>query len=196
MKNPVMYVFAGNNGSGKSSFRNIIGEKLGIQVNIDPDSLGRKYDSHKDMRAGREALLLVEKYIEAQTTFSMETTLSSKISVKQIKRAKDRGFKIVIYYLGVSDITINLKRISQRVERGGHDIPTATVLRRSNRTLKNLITIVGTVDEVYLVDNTSLNAHIFIKIDVKNKKVDVISEEVPQWADPILNNFNKLHEKY
>ena len=98
--NPVMYIFAGNNGSGKSSFRNIIGEKLGIQVNIDPDSLGRKYNSHKDMKAGREALLLVEKYIDTETTFSMETTLSSKISLKQIAKAKNKGYKIVIYYLG------------------------------------------------------------------------------------------------
>lgn len=195
MEYPVMYVFAGNNGSGKSSFRNIIGEKLGIQVNVDPDSLGRKYKSHKDMRAGRETLLLVEKYIESQTTFSMETTLSSKISLKQIRKAKDKGYKIVIYYLGLSDITINLKRISQRVERGGHHIPTGIVLRRSDRTVKNLITIMDIVDEIYLVDNTSLNAHIFAKITVGHKEVDAISEEIPQWAEPILNNFNKMYEK-
>lgn len=116
------------------------------------------------MKAGREALLLVEKYIDTETTFSMETTLSSKISLKQIAKAKNKGYKIVIYYLGLSDITINLKRISQRVERGGHDIPINTVIRRSGRTVKNLITIMEIVDEVYLVDNTSLHAYIFEKL--------------------------------
>src|SRR5699024_8922311 len=145
------------------------------------------------MKAGREALLLVEKYIDTETTFSMETTLSSKISLKQIAKAKNKGYKIVIYYLGLSDITINLKRISQRVERGGHDIPINTVIRRSGRTVKNLITIMEIVDEVYLVDNTSLHAYIFAKINMKNKKIDVISEKIPQWANSIFSHFNKLY---
>jgi predicted ABC-type ATPase len=32
---PIMYVFAGNNGSGKSTIRNLIVDRLGISVNID-----------------------------------------------------------------------------------------------------------------------------------------------------------------
>jgi len=34
----IMYVFAGNNGSGKSTIRNLIVDRLGISVNIDPDA--------------------------------------------------------------------------------------------------------------------------------------------------------------
>lgn len=36
-----MFVFAGNNGSGKSTIRNLIVDKLGVSVNIDPDALAR-----------------------------------------------------------------------------------------------------------------------------------------------------------
>lgn len=32
------YFFAGNNGSGKSTIRNLIVDQIGISVNIDPDS--------------------------------------------------------------------------------------------------------------------------------------------------------------
>jgi len=49
------------------------------------------------------------------------------------------------------------------------------------------------VDEVYLVDNTSLHAYIFAKISMKNKKIDVISEKIPQWANSIFRHFNKLY---
>lgn len=41
---PIMYVFAGNNGSGKSTIRNLIVDRLGISVNIDPDALAPTED--------------------------------------------------------------------------------------------------------------------------------------------------------
>ncbi|TDF95572.1 hypothetical protein E1757_20230 [Paenibacillus piri] len=46
----MMYVFAGNNGSGKSTIRNLIVDRLGISINIDPDALARGIDSiHPEM---------------------------------------------------------------------------------------------------------------------------------------------------
>lgn len=36
-----MFVFAGNNGSGKSTIRNLIIDRIGVSVNIDPDALAR-----------------------------------------------------------------------------------------------------------------------------------------------------------
>src|SRR5699024_337573 len=39
---PTMYVFAGNNGSGKSTIRNLLIDKLGIEINIDADSIARR----------------------------------------------------------------------------------------------------------------------------------------------------------
>lgn len=46
MHEPIMYVFADNNGSGKNTIRNLIIERLGISINIDPDSLARGIDSN------------------------------------------------------------------------------------------------------------------------------------------------------
>ena len=36
---PIFFVFAGNNGSGKSTFRNLIIDKLGVDINIAPIQL-------------------------------------------------------------------------------------------------------------------------------------------------------------
>ncbi|MGF7046037.1 putative ABC-type ATPase [Paenibacillus sp. DS2015] len=38
---PVMYVFTGNNGSGKGTIRNLITDRLGVSLNIEPDALAR-----------------------------------------------------------------------------------------------------------------------------------------------------------
>ncbi|MDP9674198.1 MULTISPECIES: hypothetical protein [Paenibacillus] len=37
----MMYVFAGNNGSDKSTIENLVVDRLGISVNIDPNALPR-----------------------------------------------------------------------------------------------------------------------------------------------------------
>lgn len=59
-ENPIMFVFAGNNGSGKSTIRNLIIEKIGIETNIDPDSIAGHLDQSdpesKKTDAGRLAI--------------------------------------------------------------------------------------------------------------------------------------------
>ncbi|WP_342447603.1 hypothetical protein [Paenibacillus etheri] len=62
MTEPVstMFVFAGNYGSGKSTVRNLIVDRLGVSVNIDPDALARKintqYPEKGKVSAGKEAI--------------------------------------------------------------------------------------------------------------------------------------------
>ncbi|WP_255584765.1 hypothetical protein [Virgibacillus saliphilus] len=36
---PILFVFAGNNGSGKSTIRNLIIDNIGVDINIDADSI-------------------------------------------------------------------------------------------------------------------------------------------------------------
>ena len=36
---PIFFVFAGSNGSGKSTLRSLIIDKIGLDINIDPDEL-------------------------------------------------------------------------------------------------------------------------------------------------------------
>lgn len=91
--NPKMYVFSGNNGSGNTRYRQAIWDQLGVSVNLDPDALARKYGTEKDMKAGKEAIRLIGECISTKTSFTMETTLSSKLSLKQIKEAKRVGLR-------------------------------------------------------------------------------------------------------
>jgi hypothetical protein len=59
-----MFLFAGNNGSVKSTIRNLIVDRLGVSVNIDPDALARKIDTkHPDRlsRKGSHQLLSVDE---------------------------------------------------------------------------------------------------------------------------------------
>lgn len=188
----IMYVFAGNNGSGKSTFRNLIAEKQGIQTNVDPDSIAKKYTKNKEIRAGREAILLIKELIVGKKDFSMETTLSGRLPIKQMHSARDNGFKVVIYYMGVEKIAINLNRIRQRVEQGGHNIPKEDVLRRESRSLNNLLKMIFVADEIYLIDNTYMQATIAASIRNDDYEVHLSKNEIPGWVHRLLREIDSL----
>ena len=85
---PIFFVFAGNNGSGKSTLRNLIIDKIGIDINIDPDAIARRLDSEnpesKRIAAGKEVIKSVNRYIEEGKDFSIETTLAGKNAIRQV----------------------------------------------------------------------------------------------------------------
>ncbi|WP_227397044.1 zeta toxin family protein [Jeotgalibacillus aurantiacus] len=185
--NPTMIVFAGNNGSGKSTFRSIITEKHGILLNIDPDALARKYTANPELKAGRDSIKLVQEQIIRSQDFSIETTLSGNLPLRQMEQAKKAGYEIIMYYLGIENIEINIDRIALRVRNGGHHIPTEDVLRRKDRSIKNLLKCIHLVDSIYLVDNTDFNAQIIAEIE--NGELIYFKENSPQWIIPILSEL-------
>lgn len=97
---PMFYVFAGNNGSGKSTIRNLIIDKIGIDINIDPDATARKIDpdnpESKRVTAGKEVIKSVNEYIQEGKDFSIETTLAGGNVIRQMEKAKAMGYKITI----------------------------------------------------------------------------------------------------
>jgi predicted ABC-type ATPase len=50
------------------------------------------------------------------------------------------GYKIDLIYLALPSATIAIERVATRVKMGGHDIPEATITRRFQRSLHNLVT--------------------------------------------------------
>src|SRR5690625_887300 len=86
---PMFYVFAGNNGSGKSTIRNLLIDKIGVDINIDPDAIARRIDpldpESKRVSAGKEVIKSVYKHIKEGTDFSIETTLAGGNAIRQIR---------------------------------------------------------------------------------------------------------------
>ena len=188
---PMMYVFAGNNGSGKSTFRSLLIDKLGIEINIDPDAIARRLDplnpESKRLAAGRKVLELVSECINERKSFSIETTLSGNNAIKQIKEAKDNGFEVTMFFLGLKDVNKNIERVALRVKNGGHDIPTKDILRRHTRSLENLIQNIEHVDNLLIVDNSNLDGELII--ETSQGFITYQSNHVPQWVNPIISKL-------
>src|SRR5207244_3856001 len=105
-------------------------------------------------QSARIMLTRVKELINEKTDFAFETTLTTKSYIPLLKKAKENKYKIVLFYYWLNSVELALKRIEDRVRKGGHDIPEDVVRRRFERSLRNLKNLFFPIaDSWYILDN-------------------------------------------
>ncbi|WP_139377029.1 MULTISPECIES: zeta toxin family protein [Halobacillus] len=189
---PMMYIFAGNNGSGKSTLRNLLIDKLGIDINIDPDSIARRLNPQapetKQFAAGKAAVKLVYECIEEEKSFSIETTLAGKNAIHQMNKAREKGFEVTMFYVGLGHVEQNIERVALRVRNGGHHIPTKDILKRDSTSKENLLRNLYLVDNLVVIDNSKSDGELVL--ETSNGRITFVANDLPDWAHPIKQKYN------
>ncbi len=143
-RKPTIYVIAGCNGAGKTTFAK---EFLLKEVNC-PNFLNADYlalglsplsPELAAMKAGRLLMAEFRELVRRKETFALESTLSGKTYVRLLKHARKIGFEIELHFLWLSSTTQAIARVHQRVRLGGHDVPVADIRRRFKRGLEHLV---------------------------------------------------------
>ena len=179
---PVAILFGGVNGAGKTSLYEIISktEDLGKRVSIDDivKTEGPWQDPIIQVRAAKLAKKLIDAYIENGVSFHFESTLTGMVVHRQLAEAHSRGFKTVLYFVGIDGCDKAIERVHRRVDRGGHGIDDRAVITRYNAMTENLCRISKLCDEIYFYDNTVRFRQIAIHVDGK-----IIDEDplLPLW---------------
>ena len=178
----VLYIFAGVNGAGKSTLYNSedLDNEIKYSTRINTDEIVRKIGDWKNnsdqIKAGKIAINLRNDCLQHGKSFNEETTLTGKTILKTIDKAKELGYELQLFYIGVNNPEIAKERIRNRVEKGGHNIADEIVEKRYYESLKNLKQVITKFDEVYLYDNSIKYKHIFSfinnKILYKDKNVN------------------------
>lgn len=190
---PIMFVFAGNNGSGKSTLRNLIIDKIGIEINIDPDAIARRLDSEnpesKRVSAGKKVIKSVNQYIKEGKDFSIETTLAGKNAIRQMQEAKYMGYEVTMFYVALSNVHQNIERVAMRVKNGGHNIATEDITRRNTTSFKHLYDYAHMIDNLVLIDNSQDDGEIVLEINAN--VITFIAKNLPKWVRPVVEQYNK-----
>lgn len=179
-------VIGGVNGVGKSSLSGLLSaESTELGIIIDTDKLGLKYGGDR-IKGGKEAVGLINKCLEKGITFTQETTLSGVRTLKTIRRAKELGYYIKLYYIGVDSCEESLSRIANRVRKGGHDIPDEDVKRRFEKRFEDLCRVLPYCNEVKLFDNENGFEEVAA---YQNGQLTPIGSHKPRWLCGLLEYF-------
>lgn len=174
-------IFAGVNGAGKSTLYNTSQFKTTLpRVNSDEilKTFGDWRNESDAMKAGKIAVKMIDEYFKSEKSFNQETTLCGHSIFKNIKRAKEQGYLVEMFYVGLESSELAKERIASRVKYGGHGIPDKDVDRRYIESLNNLQKAISMCDLVSVYDNSDNFRRIAI---YKNGKMCLLSRNVPEW---------------
>ncbi|MEQ9219303.1 MAG: zeta toxin family protein [Cyclobacteriaceae bacterium] len=144
---PYFIVIAGPNGAGKSTTSKDILEPYDIQA-FDWDQ-----EFHKQWKTFAFDLTVMEGIRESTNTMfqlhldqafskklsiAYETNFHSAYNIDLAKKAKSLGYQTVLYFLALNNPEIAIKRVEERVRKGGHSVSESTIRERFTKGLEML----------------------------------------------------------
>jgi len=193
---PTCFIIAGPNGAGKTTFalrylpqiagcRNFVNADL-IAYGLSPfDSLSAQYE------AGRLFLREIYANIDRRVDFAFEATLAGRSHISLLKKLRQDGWQVVLFFLWIPDAAFSKSRIRERVEHGGHNIPDDAIYRRYPRIMNNLVRIyVPLCDKVVCYNNSESEPVLVFEQDSTGQKIsnNDIYEKIIRCANGCKRN--------
>lgn len=208
--NLTLFLIAGPNGSGKSTIYEHLVKEGTITQNmpfINPDVYAKQlankhgYDNVNnlppllkasvDIQAGKIALKARQTCFNTKQSFAIETTASSRGTIKLIEEAKNKGYKVNVEYVLLKNSELNKIRIKNRALFGEHFIDPEVVERRFNKAVELLPEILAKADNARLFDNSD---HFEIVLTKNNLKTQLSPNH--NWTAERLSKLVKDMQKF
>lgn len=171
-------IIGGVNGTGKSSLTGVLKTQtteLGTIIDVDRITAEAGVSA---ISGGRIALERINDCLAKNVSFTQETTLSGHKTEITAARAKEQGYIVRLFYVGLDTPEECLARIANRVRRGGHDIPENDVRRRFDGRWEAVVKILPYCDEAHFFDNDNG----FVEVaEYRNGELILKGERRPEW---------------
>jgi predicted ABC-type ATPase len=161
-KPPTVYVIAGSNGAGKTTFAakflpDFVQCREFLNADLIAAGLSPFAPETQNVRAGRLLLERIRKLASERADFGFETTLSGRSHVRLLSDMKATGYRVVLFFLWLPNADMAVARIRNRVKLGGHNVPEDDVRRRHAAGVGNLFRLYRPIiDAWWLYDASRL----------------------------------------
>ena len=186
-----LWVLAGGNGTGKTTFYNMFLAPKGIKL-VNADIIAKAISPENPENVSYEAAYVAEqirqKLLEQGVSFCFETVFSHVSKIDFVANARAQGYEIILVYIHLATVELNEARVYQRVTEGGHHVPADKIRSRIPRTMQHIGAVLPLVSEARLLDNSYRNDPFQQVACVRQGKRQWIKEPLPHWAEEILRD--------
>ena len=168
---PNLYVIAGPNGVGKTTFAKEFLPSYArctrfVNADLIAQGLAPFAPGTMTVKAGKLLLEQIHALALAQEDFAFETTLAGRNYIRLLTGMKRQGYRVHLFFLWIPTVELALARIENRVRMGGHSIPAETVRRRFQRGTRNFVRQYQPLaDSWYVFDNSEITPVLVAKYE-------------------------------
>lgn len=188
MSTPVLHVLAGPNGAGKSTFATRLLQPVTHLpfVNADVIAAERWPDAQLEhaYAAASAAAEERQRLMNGRSSFITETVFSHPSKVDLVQHAVDRGYMVSLHVILVP-VELSVRRVAERVRRGGHDVPEAKIRAHYDRLWPFVATARGAADRAEFYDNSTA-ATPFRRVASYERGRLTSPPSWPSWAPSVL----------
>lgn len=87
-------------------------------------------------------------------TFTFETVMSHRSKIDFMREARERGYRVYLYFVATDDPTINIDRVHRRVLQGGHPVSDDKIISRYHRSIALMTEACEVAHRAYIFDNS------------------------------------------
>lgn len=178
----VYTIIGGVNGTGKSSFTGALetqAEDLGCVIDVDKITASSMVSP---LEGGKIALRRIDECLDKGHNLTQESTLAGCRTARTASKAKKMGYYVRLYYIGLDTYDESIRRIANRVARGGHNIAEEDVARRFSGRWESLIKVLPHCDEARFFDNDNG----FVEVaEYHGNKLIIKSHAPPTWIQEL-----------
>lgn len=118
--------------------------------------------------------------LDGRRSFTFETVMSSPDKVRFMDRALANGYRTYLYFIATDSVDINISRVSNRVEDGGHPVSEEKIRKRYVGSLDLLPSAIAASSRAFIFDNSSEKS-VFLAEITAGTELRFHCEDMPGW---------------
>lgn len=117
--------------------------------------------------------------------------MSHRSHLYHLLEARDEGYEVWVIYVATEHPLVNLLRVRERAERGGHDVPEDRIEHRYWKSLQNLPYALAVSDYAQVFDNSDPEEPFKLLFEMECGRTILrrTLPDMPGWAVPALSYF-------
>jgi len=210
---PHVMMFAGPNGSGKTSLIDDI-KQTGLSTLrghypvperfINPDQFAKdlrgsfRNQDDRDAAAQAAAVAARAEAIGSRMSFAFETVMSHPSRINEMLLLKEQGYRLFLVFITTDDPGKNVDRVNFRYETGtttGHFVAPEKVRERYERTLCLLPRAAEVADNAYIYDNSGDFKRAKLQATMERHGPLLVAPDAKPWVTKRLVRPLQLRER-